>query len=87
MPIAAAPPSDRSSDLPSSEDLAVRERSACDARQIEDLARDDAEPLQSLGQDGRAPGVAKTALSRERRGTLSDEPAISSEHGLAHGGD
>jgi hypothetical protein len=44
FPIAAAHPGDRSTDVASSEDLAVRKRSACDARQIEDLARDDAEP-------------------------------------------
>lgn len=44
FPIAAAQRCHRSLVLASGEDLAVRERSACDARQVEDLARDDAEP-------------------------------------------
>ena len=43
FPTVAANPGDGSLDLASSEDRAERERSACDARQIEDLARDDAE--------------------------------------------
>jgi hypothetical protein len=40
--LAAAPPPTAETQPPSSEDLAERQRRACDARQIEDLARDDA---------------------------------------------